>query len=232
MTTFSVGDPVVLLADLDFYANPLSDFVTGRFGTVVHDNYATDTLTICDDTTGRIYDAPYDQVAYPEGTPLHSTRFTDLLAVIPRKETQQPGQPHVTVFDRDGIIDQLPTGLLSYAGHRPRIIGKRIFAAGAPVIHVPGDWDGTADVVRSHHDVTTVRLDDGELRAINTKDLAYPAGLTIQTRNEPDVHQTKDPIREYVPWEDGGGVHLTNTSHGHVPTSELTVIDPTADSRR
>ncbi|WIE81036.1 hypothetical protein [Curtobacterium sp. MCSS17_016] len=229
MTTFTVGDPVVLLADLDSDTNPLTDFIGGRLGTVVHDNYATDTLTICDDTTGRIYDAPYEKVAYPEGTPLHSTRFFDLLAIIPRRETQQPGWPHMTQFDRGGVIDQLPTGHLSYAGHRPRIIGKRIFAAGAPVVHVPGDWDGTADVVRSHHDVTTVRLDDGELRAVNTKDLAYPAGLTVQTRHQHDV--TKDPIRQPVPWDNGGGVHLTDTTHGYVPTSDLIVTDPTSDDR-
>jgi hypothetical protein len=229
MTTFTVGDPVVLLADLDYYANPLSDFVTGRLGTVVHDNYATDTLTICDDTTGRIYDAPYDHVAYPEGTPLHSTRFFDLLAVIPRRETQQPGYPHMTQFDRDGVIDQLPTGQLFYAGHRPRIIGKRIFAAGAPVVHVLGDWDGTADVIRSHHDVTIVRLDDGELRAINTKELSYPAGLNVEIAHQVNTHETKDPIRESVPWAEGGGVHLTSTTNGYVPTSELTVITPTPD---
>ncbi len=224
MTTFIVGDPVVLLADLDFYSNPLSDFIGGGLGTVLHDNYATDTLTICDDATGRIYDAPYDHVAYPEGTQLHSTRFFDLLAVIPRRETQQPGYPHMTVFDRDGAIDQLPTGQLFYAGHRPRIIGKRIFTAGAPVVHVRQYWDGVATVVRSHHDVTTVRLDDGELHGINTKDLAYPAGLTVQTRNHPAIHQTKDPILESVPWDNGGSVHLTDTIHGYVPTSDLIVI--------
>lgn len=229
MTTFTVGDPVTLLGGANFTANPLSDLIGGGLGTVLHDNYATDTLAICDDATGRIYDAPYANVAYPEGTPLSSAGAFDLLAIIPRMETQQPGQPHVTVFDRDGLLDQLPTGLLSYAGHRPRVIGKRIFAAGAPVVHVPGDFTGPAEVVRSHHDVTTVRLDDGELRAINTKDLAYKVGLPVQAPTNPGVHVVTRRDGTATPWEGGAAVHLTATNSGLVPTSDLIVVSSTVD---
>jgi hypothetical protein len=93
MTTFTVGDPVVLLADHQGWnADP-----SANLGTVVHDNYATDTVTICDDATGRIYDAPYSHVAYPEGTPLHSTRFfaANRTALLRRAPAPRHRQAHL-----------------------------------------------------------------------------------------------------------------------------------------
>jgi hypothetical protein len=53
----------------------------------------------------------------------------------------------------------------------------------------------------------------------------------VQTNHPSDIRQTKDPISGPIPWEEGGGVHLTDTTHGYVPTSDLIVIDPTSDRR-
>ena len=221
MSTFQTGDPVVYLGNDTVILRTTG----GRLGTVLDENTVRTLVTICDDETGRIYQAPMRDIAYPEGTPLTSagSGFEPLLAVIPRLETQNNTAGHITVFDLAGIIDHRPTGLLHFTGHRPKTIGKRIFHADAPVVFVGDDtseqqFHGIAHVVRSHFDGTTVRLDDGELRIVNTFDLSYPERVWFHTETD------KLGVRSLPPKRSAStAVHLTHGRMDWEPTDTIII---------
>ncbi|WIB65481.1 hypothetical protein [Curtobacterium sp. MCBD17_040] len=219
MTIFQTGDPVVYVGD-DQALRSLGVTV----GTVV--TAGPSFTTICDDETGRVYQALTFELAYPEGTPLHHLRSGAIAtALIPRVGSQLDSGVHRADFELFGRTAQGRADAINYAGARPTAIGKRVFPADAAVVHVgrddaAGQFSGVGYVVRSHFDITTVRLEDGELRVIPTFDLSFPRGVRVNTAADPWRIHTLNPKRSAYTT-----AHFTHTYGGWLPTTDLIVRD-------
>ena len=216
MQPFAPSDPVVYVGqDLAVLGNEVESPV----GTVVA--VADGFVTVCDDETGSLFKVPANDLSYPEGLTLEDVEQNREVIV---RRPLRPSDSHVTLCDiGDGVSEALDTTTLVSAWLRPASAGRRVFPAGAPVLFVGSDtaelqFMGVGHVVRSHFDITTVRLADGALIVVETFDLSFPRGVRIHSTADQWTYPTLDPKPSVT-----DAVHMTHTFGGWQPTSDLTV---------